>query len=152
MIEELTTYTHADLQALDRLMHELSPTSFCNERILDAILGDDNSHLYVLREDGSGGGAESCLVGIVGCACLCVAHTPEFTLGFVESVTVLSSHRGHGYGRQLMEYVLSQARLLGVQKLHLTSSHKRVAANALYQSLGFERYETNCYVMEVGRR
>jgi len=36
-----------------------------------------------------------------------------------------------------------------VERLHLTSSPRRVAANGLYQSLGFVRYETNCYVWEV---
>lgn len=34
-----------------------------------------------------------------------------------------------------------------VQRLHLTSSPRRVAANGLYQRLFFVRYETNCYQM-----
>ena len=45
---------------------------------------------------------------IIACACLCVAHSPEFTLGFVESVTVLSTQRGKGYGRMLMEHLIAE--------------------------------------------
>jgi len=82
---------------------------------------------------------------IIGCACLCVAHSPEFTLGFVESVTVLSGYRGQHLGRLLMECLMAEAKRLGVQHLHLTSNPKRVAANGLYQALGFKKYDTNCY-------
>lgn len=85
---------------------------------------------------------------IIACACLCVAHSPEFTLGFVESVTVLSTQRGKGYGRMLMEHLIAEARRLRVDRLHLTSNPKRVAANVLYQKLGFVRYDTNCYQLE----
>jgi len=138
-IEELREYTPADVRDMDRLMHELSAASFCNEEILDAILADSNSHLYVMRDDSQ----------IVGCACLCIAHSPEFTLGFVESVTVLSSCRGKGYGRMLMKHLMAEAKRFGVQHLHLTSNPKRVAANGLYQALGFRKYDTNCYQMSL---
>jgi len=138
-IEELKEYTPADLQDIDRLMRELSDSSYCDEGILDSLTRDGNSHLYVLREDRR----------IVGCACLCVAHTPEFTLGFVEAVTVLSSCRGKGYGRLLMERLCAEAKRLGVQHLHLTSNPRREAANALYRKLGFVKYETNCYKLEL---
>jgi len=33
--------------------------------------------------------------------------------------------------------------------VYLISSPRRAAANGLNQSLGFVRYETNCYVWEV---
>ena len=36
---------------------------------------------------------------------------------------------------------------MNVHSIHLTSNPKRVAANRLYQELGFERYVTNCYKM-----
>jgi len=155
MIEELQSFSPADVQDMDRLMRELSETSSCDERRLGDIVGDENSHLYVIREvhrPGSGPTQEpsALQVGrIVGCACLCVAHSPEFTLGFVESVTVLEECRGKGYGRQMMEHLMAEARRLGVDRLHLTSSPRRVAANGLYRALGFVRHETNCYVMEV---
>lgn len=139
MIKELLTYTPVDVWDMDRLMKELSATSYCNETILDNIIGDSNSHLYVIRTDDR----------IVGCACLCVVHTPEFTLGLIESVTVIPSCRGKGYGRMLMEFLIAEAKQYGVQHLHLTSNPRRVSANCLYQALGFIRYDTNCYKKDI---
>lgn len=138
MIEELKAFSSADVQDMDRLMRELSVTSSCDERKLEESVEEENCQLYIVCEKGR-----------IGCACLCMAHSQEFTVGFVESVTVLSSCRGMGYGRQLMEHLMGEAKRLGVERLHLTSSPRRVAANGLYQSLGFVRYETNCYVWEV---
>lgn len=134
-ISELTSYTTKDVQDIDALMHELSVGSFCDEQRLRAVVEDRNSHLYVVRDSD----------GIVGSACLCVAHTTEFVLGFVESVVILNRCRGQHLGRQLMEHIIAEARRLGIDSLHLTSNPRRVAANALYQSLGFEHYDTNVY-------
>lgn len=135
MVEELITYTPQDLTDLDALMHELSSTSYCNKEILDRVMGDDNSHVYVIREDGH----------IVATGTLCVMHTLEFTIASIESVVVNSNYRGRGYSRELMKVLISFAKEIGVHHLHLTSNPKRVAANKLYQSLGFELYKTNCY-------
>lgn len=48
-----------------------------------------------------------------------------------------------------MEYVLEQAKAFAPIELHLTSNPMRFAANRLYQSLGFQRKETNCYQMSI---
>lgn len=45
-IQELKSYTEADLRDMDELMHQLSATSYCDEKILQAIMDDVNSHLY----------------------------------------------------------------------------------------------------------
>lgn len=139
MVEELLSYTSADLKDLDLLMHELSPTSFCNKEILDNVLNDVNSHAYIIRKDGQ----------IVAAGTLCVMHNLEFTIASVESVVVLSSCRGRGYGKMLVEHLINEAKRLGVRSIHLTSNPKRTAANNLYQILGFEKYETNCYHFEL---
>lgn len=150
-IHELKSFSEADLRDMDELMHQLSASSCCTEERLRSVVDDENSHLYVIvvndndnhNDDVNPNGR------IVGCACFCVAHTPEFTLGFVEAVTVLSEYRGQHIGRKLMEHLIAEAKHLGVQSLHLTSNSKRVAANGLYQALGFERYETNCYTLKI---
>lgn len=139
MVEEFQSYTLTDVEDLDRLMHDLSPTSFCNEEILNAVLNDVNSHVYIIREEGH----------IVGAGTLCVMHNLEFTLASVESVVVSSSYRGRGFGKELMEHILEEARKLKVRSIHLTSNPKRIAANNLYQRLGFMIYETNCYHYEI---
>lgn len=48
-----------------------------------------------------------------------------------------------------MAAMIDAAKSLKVRQIQLTSNPKRVAANRLYQNLGFERYETNCYKMEI---
>lgn len=139
MVEELITYTSQDLADLDALMHELSATSYCNEEILNNVMKDDNSHVFIIREDGH----------IVATGTLCVMHTLEFTIAGVESVVVSSKCRGRGYGEKLMEHIITEANKLGVRSIHLTSNPRRVSANNLYLRIGFVKYETNCYVMMV---
>ena len=106
---------------------------------LERMVADSNSHLYVIREEGR----------IVACACLCIYHQPFSTNATIESVVLSSKMRGKGLGRKLMEHLLAEAVRMNVDCIHLTSNPKRVAANALYQKMGFERKETNCYTKKI---
>ncbi len=138
-VEELHSYSLSDVSDMDGLMKELSPTSFCNEAILDAIITDVNSHAYIIRRDNH----------IIGAGCLCVMHTLEFTIANVESVVVASCYRGKGYGKELVDYIIGEARRICVHSVHLTSNPKRIAANNLYKKMGFVKYDTNCYFLEI---
>jgi len=137
MVEELSSYTPQNLADLDALMHELSTTSFCNEELLNNALNDANVHVYVIRDCGQ----------IVATGTLCIKHTLEFAIADIESVVVCSKWRGRGYGKELMTAMIEAAKKMNVHHIQLTSNPARVAANQLYQELGFERYETNCYKM-----
>ena len=137
MVEELSSYSSQDLTDLDALMHELSAASFCNEELLNNALNDANVHVYVIRDEGR----------IVATETLCIKHTLEFTIADIESVVVSSKCRGRGYGKELMTAMVEVAKKMNVHHIQLTSNPARVAANRLYQELGFERYETNCYKM-----
>ena len=139
MFEELSSYTPQDLAELDALMHDLSATSFCNEELLNNALNDVNVHVYVIRDEGH----------IVATGTLCIKHTLEFTIADIESVVVSSKCRGRGYGKKLMTAMVEAAKKMNVHHIQLTSNPTRVAANKLYQDLGFERYETNCYMMAL---
>ena len=147
-IQELQTYTQAQFEDLKQLMSELSDRVNFTETDLMEVLKDSNCHLYVIH-DGEG--------RIIGCATLCVFHSPTGTKGSIEDVVVSSAYRGQHLGKQLMEYVLEQAKAYAPMdstgsptiELHLTSNPMRVAANKLYQSLGFQKKETNCYQMSV---
>ena len=139
MIEELLTYSLQDLFDLDALMHELSASSFCDKELLSTALGDANVHVYVIRDGGH----------IVATGTLCIKHTLEFAIADIESVVVSSRCRGKGFGRELMSAMIDAAKGLGVHHIQLTSNPARVAANRLYQELGFARYETNCYKMSL---
>lgn len=139
MVEKLASFSAHDLVDLDVLMHELSVTSYCDDTLLNNALKDANVHVFVKREDGH----------IVATGTLCIKHTLEFTIADVESVVVSSKYRGRGYGKELMTAMIDVAKSLYVHHIQLTSNPKRVAANLLYQKLGVERYETNCYKMAI---
>lgn len=134
-MHELFTYTDSDFTDLSSMMQELSSNIVFTRESLERMLADPNSHLYVIREDGR----------IVACASLCIYHQPFSTDATIESVVVSSKMRGRGLGRKLMEHLIEEAARIDVDCIHLTSNPKREAANALYQKMGFEKKETNCY-------
>ena len=140
-MHELLTYTDSDFSDLASLMQELSGNIVFTRESLERMLADSNSHLYVARDEGR----------IVACGSLCIFHQPFSTDASIESVVVSSKMRGKGLGRKLMEHLIEEASKMNVDCIHLTSNPKREAANALYQKMGFERYETNCYMMKLSK-
>lgn len=138
-INELRKYTQAQFEDLKQLMSELSARVNFTQTDLMSVLKDSNCHLYIVL-DGE---------RIIGCATLCVFHSPTGTKASIEDVVVSSNYRGQHLGKQLMEYVLEQAKAFAPIELHLTSNPMRVAANKLYQSIGFQKKETNCYQMTI---
>ena len=138
-IQVLHNYTQAQFEDLKQLMSELSDRVNFTQTDLMLVLKDSNCHLYVIL-DGE---------RVMGCATLCVFHSPTGTKASVEDVIVSSAYRGQHLGKQLMKYVLEQAKAFAPIELHLTSNPMRVAANKLYQSIGFQKKETNCYQMTI---
>jgi ribosomal protein S18 acetylase RimI-like enzyme len=87
---------------------------------------------------------------LLGAATLCLCATLTSGLvGHVEDVIVTQSARGQRLGVALMEELQEEAVRLGCAYLQLTSRPRRAAANRLYQSLGYERRETNVYRMRL---
>lgn len=84
--------------------------------------------------------------GLVGMASVIPLKTAVSDKLWIEDVCVLSSCRGLGLGRALMEFVLSDAAtLFGGGTFWLTSRPSRTAARALYQSLGFVEHSTGVF-------
>lgn len=119
-ILELQSYTQSQFEDLTQLMSELSDKVNFTQTDLVLVLKDSNCHLYVILE-GKG--------RIIGCATLCVFHSPTGTKASIEDVVVSSAYRGQHLGKQLMEYVLEQAKEYAPIELHLTSNPMRVDAN-----------------------
>ena len=138
-IQELQNYTQTQYEDMKHLLSELSDRVNFSQADLMMVLKDSNCHLYAIF-DGE---------RIVGCVTLCVFHSPTGTKASVEDVIVSSAYRGQHLGKQLMKYVLEQAKAFAPIELHLTSNPMRVAANKLYQSIGFQKKETNCYQMTI---
>ena len=148
-IQELHNYTQAQFEDLKQLIAELSDRVNLTQTDLMLVLKDSNSHLYVILESLTPGTSPKGEGRIIGCATLCVFHPPTGTTASIEDVVVSSAYRGQHIGKQLMEYVLEQAKAFAPIELHLTSNPMRVAANKLYQSIGFQKKETNCYQMTI---
>jgi|SRR5882672_1774053 len=75
----------------------------------------------------------------VGYIVLCFGYSLEY-LGrdaFIDEFYLIQSHRGRGWGRKTLDFVVEQARLHDVQAIHLEVVRRNVAALEFYRKLGF---------------
>jgi GNAT superfamily N-acetyltransferase len=84
-------------------------------------------------------------VGIQGMAIVNLIHRLGDIQCRVDYVFIRESARGKGYGKLLMNACDEWAWQQGANEIEFTSRPARVAANKLYQSNGYELYETNVY-------
>jgi GNAT superfamily N-acetyltransferase len=63
----------------------------------------------------------------------------------IEDLVVDSQARGRGVGRRLVAHTIQAAGRWGARDICLTSNPSRLAANRLYQEMGFELQSTNVY-------
>jgi ribosomal protein S18 acetylase RimI-like enzyme len=125
-----------EADALGRLLRQVSSnaTSLTPQRVRE-VLRTPSTSVLVARLDGQ----------IVGMALLLTLTTLSGDTGYVEEVVVDEAVRGRHISTLLMRELLSLAARKGHRFVDLTSRPSRTAANALYQSLGFELRETNSY-------
>lgn len=138
-IREVTAYDPAVDAAVSHLLVQLTgkAPAVVSERI-KALLSDPNSHLFVATDkDGHH----------VGMLTLGFYIVPTGKKAWLEDVVVEETARGQGIGKELVRFAIAYAREQQADALMLTSNPARIAANKLYQTLGFERKETNVYRM-----
>jgi ribosomal protein S18 acetylase RimI-like enzyme len=82
---------------------------------------------------------------IVGMLTLVIFRIATGVRGIIEDVVVDETHRGQGIAGALVREALARARLSGARTVDLTSRPSRVAANRLYQKLGFQQRASNVY-------
>ena len=80
---------------------------------------------------------------------LAVYYDPNGSKAWIENVVIENNMQGKKLGRLLIEYAIEAARRYSPCTLMLTSRPARVAANTLYQSVGFEQKTTNVYKLKV---
>jgi len=135
-IKEVFSLADFEISDLLELMGELTSSTPVSAEMLMEVVRDPSAHLFAAFEGEH----------IVGCATLCIFTSPTGRKGRIEDVVVSSSCRGQGLGRRLMEFAIDFARReYSPVQLSLTSRPSRQAANRLYQSLGFQFYDTNVY-------
>lgn len=134
-ITRVVSVTDELLAAFERLIPQLTRAPIPTSAELQQLL-DSPSILIVARSlDGV----------IVGTATLGVFRTPSGLHAHVEDVIVDDAIRGQGCGEELVQYLLQIACDLGLDGVSLTCNPRRVAANRLYQKMGFQKWETNVY-------
>lgn len=113
--------------------------SFGDEE-LRAIIENPASQLFILRVENA----------IAGMLTLGRYTSPTGTKAWVEDVVVHKEYRGKDLGRKLINHAIGYCRQhYAPCTLMLTSNPKRVAANKLYRSSGFEPKQTNVYKMTI---
>lgn len=127
------------LEPINSLLSQLSvsPAPFTADN-LQAIVSSPDSHLFLIENEGA-------VCGMLTLGCY---HSPTGHKLWIEDVVVDASMRGRSFGRRLVEHAIGFSKQIG-GTLMLTSRPSRIAANSLYQSMGFESKETNVYKMKV---
>ena len=108
-------------------------------RDIRKILSDSNVYLLTIKDG----------VKIVGIAALLFHAAPTGFHAHIEDVVIDEAYRGRGLGEKLIQKLMAIAKTKQARYIELTSRPSRVAANHLYQKLGFEKKETNVYKIRL---
>ena len=127
--------------AFKTLIHQLSPNSKTpSKQNLEEIINSENSVLFIAKNENE---------QIVGTLTLLINRIPSGQKVSIEDVVVDNRMRGKGIGEKLTLFAIDYAARKGFTEIDLTSNPTRVAANKLYQKLGFVLRETNIYRLNL---
>ncbi|GBU07333.1 hypothetical protein AwDysgo_06640 [Bacteroidales bacterium] len=140
-IYHINNYTDAVYEAACRLLPQLSETvEIPTKREWEMILESPTCNLFVAENETS---------QIVGMISLVNYRIPTGLKIWIEDVVVDQSSRGLGLSRSMTLHAIDFAKQMGAKNIMLTSRPSRIAANKLYQSMGFELRETNVYQLDT---
>lgn len=142
-IEKVTEVTDELLAAFSRLIPQLTLERLPPTRDeLISIVNSSGALLLVARIPDENGVIAAALT-------LIVYRVPTGARAVIEDVVVDEKYRNKGIAKGLMTHAIELAHKAGAGNITLTSNPKREAANSLYLSLGFQRRETNLYIMHL---
>ena len=138
-IIEIQSYSPEYHEAMQRFLDQLTTNPMTlTEEIFRQLLASPNSHLFFLMKDEQ----------IAGMLTVGIYHSPTGGKAWIEDVVVDEAFRGQGLSKLLVAHAIEFTKSQGIPSLMLTSNPKRIAANKLYQAMGFGRKETNVYRMK----
>lgn len=138
-IIEIKTYSQEYHEAMQRFLNQLTTSSMVlTEDMFHQLLASQNSHLFFIMKDEQ----------IAGMLTVGIYYSPTGGKAWIEDVVVDETFRGQGLSKQLVAHAIEFVKSQQIPLLMLTSNPKRIAANKLYQAMGFERKETNVYRMK----
>lgn len=126
-----------DLVRVRELVAQLDPSAQVNEQALyKAIL---NGYVSMVYENGQ----------LIGMGWIFPRQTMLRHQAVVEDMIVDPAQRGKGLGEKILHDLLRWAKEQGVEVVELTTNPRRLAANSLYQKVGFKLHETNHYLLDM---
>ena len=138
-IIKIQSYSTEYHEAMQRFLDQLTTNPMTlTEEMFRQLLASPNSHLFFLMKDEQ----------IAGMLTVGIYHSPTGGKAWIEDVVVDEAFRGQGLSKLLVAHAIEFTKSQGIPSLMLTSNPKRIAANRLYQAMGFGRKETNVYRMK----
>lgn len=138
-IIEIQSYSPEYHEAMQRFLDQLTTNPMTlTEEMFRQLLASPNSHLFFLMKDEQ----------IAGMLTVGIYYSPTGGKAWIEDVVVDETFRGQGLSKLLVAHAIEFTQSQGIPSLMLTSNPKRIAANKLYQAMGFTHKETNVYRMK----
>ena len=128
------------IEALAALLPQLNPNLPAPTSEHLAVLLEDPGATLLIARDGD---------AIVGTALVIVYPTTMRVESRIEDVVVDGAARGRGIGEALIRECIEVARRRGASIVELQTARVRLAANRLYERMGFERRDSNPYRMTL---
>ena len=136
-ISRIKRFNGRVFEAVLRLLPQLAPDAeLPTKDYLERVLTSENIHFFTGELDNN---------RIVAMLTIGTYNTPSGTKVWIEDVVVDESQRGKGFGEEIMLLAIDYSKSLSAGSVSLTSRPSRIAANKLYQKIGFIQYETNVY-------
>lgn len=126
-----------DLNQVKELVRQLDPSAVVNEQSLYKAMFD--GYISKIEENGK----------LLGMGWIFPRQTMLRRQAVVEDMIVDESQRGKGYGEKILRDLIDWAKKQGIEVVELTTNPKRVAANSLYQKIGFKLHITNHYLLNL---
>lgn len=123
--------TESDIRDINELLKQLSDSASEVNLLLITEARNAGAHIAVMRDFDVPGNR------IVGMATLVEKRQLTGYFGLIEDVVVHKAFRGRGVAEALNRCLIDKAKALGMKYLTLTSDASRVAANKLYDKLGY---------------
>lgn len=126
-----------DLKNVRDLISQLDPSATVNEQSLyKAIL---NGYISKIEKNGK----------LAGMGWIFPRQTLLRKQAIVEDMIVNEKYRGQGYGEKVLLDLIAWAKKQNVEVVELTTNPERIAANKLYQKVGFKLHPTNHYLLNL---
>ena len=126
-----------DLEKVRNLVKQLDSTATVDEQSLYKAMMD--GYVSKIEENGE----------LLGMGWIFSRQTMLRNQAVVEDMIVDESQRGKGLGEKILLDLSAWAKKQEVEVVELTTNPKRVAANSLYQKVGFKLHPTNHYLLNL---